>query len=193
MSRTIPNYDTSGEDPFAGLPVGNEKPAPAIRTVRANMYAGNCGLCGVRVDIGAGRIERVNGKWVTYHLNDCPPLIEAPPAPVHVALTDGMYRTPEGVIYKVQIAHHGSGNLYAKRMVPVENWDLEIHGKRKAGFQYEPGAIKKLRPEMKMTLEEAKAFGHLYGMCCVCGAILTDEYSIANGIGPVCGRKKGWF
>jgi hypothetical protein len=37
-----------------------------------------------------------------------------------------------------------------------------------------------------MSLEEAKAFGRLYGVCVRCGATLTDEQSIEAGIGPVC-------
>ena len=42
-----------------------------------------------------------------------------------------------------------------------------------------------------MTLEEAKEFGKLYGICCRCAAILTDENSIREGIGPICAQK-GW-
>jgi hypothetical protein len=40
-----------------------------------------------------------------------------------------------------------------------------------------------------MTVEEAKAFGLLYGRCIVCGRTLTDEKSIADGIGPICAAK----
>lgn len=95
----------------------------------------------------------------------------------------GMYKTPDGTIYKVQLAVHGSGNLYAKRLVVTPAYRDEptvVH------FEYEAGALKKLTPEMRMTLEEAKAFGVLYGTCCVCGRTLTDERSITEGIGPIC-------
>ncbi len=51
-------------------------------------------------------------------------------------------------------------------------------------FQYAQGAINKIKPEDKMSLEEAKEFGHLYGVCCVCGRTLTNESSIEAGIGP---------
>lgn len=90
---------------------------------------------------------------------------------------DGMYLTPDGTVYKVQVAHHGSGNLYAKRLV-VEDGT--------GSFEYERGGLRKLRAEWKMTLEQAKKFGQLYGICCVCSAVLTNETSIAEGIGPVC-------
>ena len=33
---------------------------------------------------------------------------------------EGIHRTSEGEIYKVQVAHHGSGNLYAKRLVILQ-------------------------------------------------------------------------
>ena len=194
MAKSIPNYDTSSNDPFAGLPgyEGEKLAAPAPRWIRENNYGGKCKTCGVWVEPLRGRIERQDGKWVTFHKDgECP----APAEPAAVApepvTQDGMYRTPEGVIYKVQIAHHGSGNLYAKRMWLIEGWEFETHGKRKATFEFERGAIRKLTADMKMTLEQAKEFGALYGMCCKCGAILTDEYSISNGIGPIC-ASKGW-
>lgn len=94
---------------------------------------------------------------------------------------DGIYRTEDGTVYKVQKAVHGSGRLYAKRLDP-----------RIPRFEYDSGAIFKLKPEMKLTLEQAKEFGRLYGVCCSCGATLTDENSIAEGIGPICAQKE-WF
>lgn len=81
-----------------------------------------------------------------------------------------------GVVHKVQKAVHGSGNLYAKVL-------------QDGAFVYAPGAIRSLLPEHKMTLEQAKEYGHLYGVCCNCGATLTDEKSIEAGIGPVCAKK----
>lgn len=94
-------------------------------------------------------------------------------------LEDGMYRM-DGEIYKVQHAVHGSGRQYAKQLVGEgSDWS----------FEYAAGAIRKLRPEHRMTLEEAKEFGALYGTCCVCGRTLTRESSIAEGIGPVCSGK----
>jgi len=56
-------------------------------------------------------------------------------------------------------------------------------------FVYDPGAVRRLRPEHRMSLEEAKEFGALYGTCCVCGRTLTNEDSIEAGIGPVCAGK----
>jgi hypothetical protein len=89
----------------------------------------------------------------------------------------GVYKTPQSIIYRVQISRQ-SGNLYAKRL------DIDT-----CKFEFEAGAIRMLRPEWKMTLAEAKAFGVETGICCVCGAFLTDPRSVAEGIGPVCARR----
>ena len=102
----------------------------------------------------------------------------APQTERQIMVTEGMYRM-DGKVYRVQVGVHGSGRLYAK----------VLQGKT---FEYERGAIFRLRPEHRMTLDDAAAFGRLYGQCCVCGRTLTDEVSIANGIGPVCAGK-GWW
>lgn len=115
-------------------------------------------------------------------------------------LDAGMYRMGEDV-YKVQVAVHGSGRPYAKRLAATEycgecgreSWnhsETNNHEfKTEWKFDYAPGAIQQLKPEMRMTLEEAKEFGAIYGICCVCAAILTNEKSIEEGIGPVCGGR----
>jgi hypothetical protein len=97
-----------------------------------------------------------------------------------VELEAGIYRV-EDTIYKVQKAVHGSGDMYAKVLV--------VDGPGEARFEFAAGAIRNIRPEHRMTLDEAKQFGHVYGVCCQCGATLTDENSIEAGIGPVCARK----
>lgn len=99
----------------------------------------------------------------------------------------GMYRNPSsGAIYKVQKAVHGSGHLYAKRLVQVSP---EGSGDPAAYFEMERGAIFKIDLSWRMTLAEAKEYGALYGVCCRCARTLTDEGSIEAGIGPVCASK----
>lgn len=41
-------------------------------------------------------------------------------------------------------------------------------------------------------LNAAIAYGKKYGKCSVCARTLTDEASIARGIGPVCAANYGW-
>ncbi len=91
---------------------------------------------------------------------------------------DGIYRTPDGTVYKVQVAYHGNGQLYGKRLVEVEPGVWK--------FVRDEGALARLAPSMLMSLEEAIEFGRLYHVCVRCGAILTDEDSIEAGIGPIC-------
>lgn len=83
-------------------------------------------------------------------------------------------------IVKVQVAKHGSNNLYAKR--------LDTNG----NFVYEPGLINRMVGARPMSADDAKQYGDLYGRCFKCGAELTDEDSIARGMGPVCAAKMGW-
>jgi len=98
-------------------------------------------------------------------------------APKQVStLSVGMYRTPDGEIYRVQ-ASRETGRLYAKHLDLIN------------GFEYEAGAIFKITASDRMTLEQAKLFGVETGFCCVCGILLTDPKSVQAGIGPVCAKR----
>lgn len=107
------------------------------------------------------------------------------PEPTKTVVDEGMWIIGEfgfhsaHEIYKVQVAVHGSGRLYAKLL-----------DKDSGRFVHAPGAIRKLQVQgRKMTLKEAKEYGALYGTCVRCGRTLTDEDSIAAGIGPICAEK----
>ena len=116
------------------------------------------------------------------------PRVAAVPAkatsPEARGITEGMYKVPAtGGIYKVQRAIHGSGHLMTKRLVGSgTDWT----------FVRDTAAMAALRPEYRMTLEEAKEFGTIYGVCVNCGAVLTDQESIARGLGPICAGKEFW-
>ena len=102
------------------------------------------------------------------------------PAPVAPVTEPGMYRQ-DGVVYRVRVSK-GSGNLYAMRYVP-EGAD------EKARFEYVRGMVYRLSATDRLSLDEAKALGHEYGQCCVCGAELKDPKSVEAGIGPVCAKR----
>ena len=110
-------------------------------------------------------------------------LLSAPRKPVEVKpateeLTSGIYRVNESIfkVYKGQ-----SGRMLAKL--------LTVHGEGSASFEYQGMASRFVKAGTKpMTLDEAKAFGAIYGVCCNCGRTLTDENSIEAGIGPVCAK-----
>lgn len=126
---------------------------------------------------------------------------ERKPVSANVEIEDGMYLL-DGEVYKVQHAVHGSGRQYAKHAVARNVHDIDgqcfecasCQDCDKVEFEVEfvfaPGVIGKLRPEHRMTYEQAKEFGMLYGTCCRCGRTLTDELSIALGIGPKCGDRE---
>lgn len=128
--------------------------------------------------------------------------------------SDGMFYDPKtGTVYKVQYAVHGSGNLYAKVLemdgyygdgsdeyIPVTITDIrQAKNPEYAGiswrveFKYVAGAISKIRPEWRMTKEDASQFGVLYGSCIKCGLPLTKEDSVKRGMGDICASKEGYW
>lgn len=104
------------------------------------------------------------------------PKVEAPTA----TLESGIYRTEDGTIFKVYL-NQDKTRMLAKRLVLIEGQDAQ--------FEYAGMAYRFVKAEQRMTLEEAKQFGAIYGVCCNCGRTLTDEASIEAGIGPVCATK----
>lgn len=111
---------------------------------------------------------------------------------------DGMYRNPAtGEVHKVQFPREAPGDvkrLYASLLVvdveAVTGDDGEIITRGKRHWTYVGGASKVVRPEWRLSVDEAKALGALYGTC-VYGHALTKEESIRKGIGPVCEEKYG--
>jgi hypothetical protein len=108
-------------------------------------------------------------------------------------LEPGVYRVPRGDdfdIYKVQ-PNKSKTRVYAKLLKPIGgrrlNHDDEIV---QWEWEYAPGAITKIRPEHRMTEEDAKHFGLRYGICAACGKTLKVPESVERGIGPVCMK---WF
>lgn len=88
---------------------------------------------------------------------------------------DGIY-VFEGETYKIQW-NRDETHLYGKRMIVEGN---------SVFWRYEAGIPMAIAGARKLTLEEAKEFGKLYGSCIVCSRKLTNEESIVAGIGPIC-------
>ena len=89
-------------------------------------------------------------------------------------LDEGMYKVGDDIfkVYFTQAGHIATKQLTAD------------------GFEYtgrKPLAM--IKPEHRMTLDEAKEYGKVTGTCCNCGRLLTNETSIAEGIGPRCAGK----
>lgn len=86
-------------------------------------------------------------------------------------LDEGMYKVGEE-IFKVYFTQ--AGHLATKQLT-------------EDGFEYtgrKPLAV--IKSEHRMTLDQAKQYGQVTGTCCMCGRKLTNEESIAEGIGPRC-------
>ncbi|QNN98604.1 hypothetical protein SEA_AESIR_38 [Microbacterium phage Aesir] len=92
----------------------------------------------------------------------------------------GFYKVDQNV-YKVTPART-SNRTFAHRLITAEGeapeWEYLGLGKK-----YVPMYASKL------TLLEAKEYGHTHGYCLICGRLLTAEQSVADGIGPICAGK----
>lgn len=129
----------------------------------------------------------VNGEAVQPVKAATPPV--APKATV--SIEDGMYAF-EGGIYKVIHAVHGSGYQYAKKLCTYKTTDADGNPTTKAEFVLAYRILGKLRPEHLLTVEEAKKFGALYGICVRCTRTLTREDSIERMMGKTCFAKMGF-
>lgn len=89
-----------------------------------------------------------------------------------IKVTPGFYLVNAGAF---KVKKSSKGHLYAMKL------DTET-GK----FEYDKGAIFNLRPETRMTKEQAAEYGRRTGVCMICNRTLTDPNSIAQGIGPIC-------
>lgn len=99
----------------------------------------------------------------------------------------GMYRDANGDLYKVQASRDDESKLYAKALTRIGGQRLtETDETVRFEFTYAPGAVYRLRASDRLSLDDAKAFGIRYGVCCVCGRTLKDASSVAAGIGPIC-------
>lgn len=88
------------------------------------------------------------------------------------------YYKYEGGLYEV--CQSKQGHNYAKKLWLKQD---------KATWEFAPGAMKNFQQWEEANLADMKALGMEYGICMVCGRLLTNEESIAAGIGPVCANR----
>jgi hypothetical protein len=103
-------------------------------------------------------------------------------------LEDGIYRKPDGTIYRVYF-NLAETHLLAKKLIIVSKGDMERGKPAKVKWEYAGAARRFVKLSEKMPYEEAKDFGALYGIC-IFGHPLNDPVSIHLGIGPICGRRQ---
>jgi len=115
------------------------------------------------------------------------------PVPEAVEMTEdelmeqlGVYVLPDGTIVQVK-PNRQKTRCYAKRWVAINGERLTLSDEHVKGeWAYAPGLMAKVKPEYRMTLEQAKRFILIYGQCCRCGRKLKAAKSVEQGIGPVC-------
>ncbi len=100
----------------------------------------------------------------------------APATPAVALEADRLYEV-DGVFYRT-VESRGSGNMYAKVLdVDAGKW------------VYAPGAIKRILPEHRMSVERAKELSIRFARCIRCWAELTAAESVERAMGPRCVKK----
>jgi len=106
---------------------------------------------------------------------------------------EGIYKEPSGIVWRVVQAKHGTGHLYASFLhviiEPKRAPDGKIVEPALLTWYYKPGALRKLSNKWRLTAEQAKEFGDLYGCCIRCHVALTKPESIERGTGDTCAGK----
>jgi hypothetical protein len=164
---------------------------PVARTasptsVRANRYAGSCSHCRATVAEDEGRIEKRDGRWVTFHLDGaCPeaaPKVKAPDVP------SGRYAftADEGHTAFAKV-DHGKGQWTGRTFVVLLVGSPGHLREQRISHKASAAILAKITESGPM--EAMARFGHELGVCGRCSSPLTDPESIARGIGPTCATK----
>lgn len=109
------------------------------------------------------------------------------PKEVHPDLTPGVYDV-DGHVYTVKFNREGT-RLYANHIVESPDRLNANDELVDIDFVYSPGAIFNIKPEHRMSFEDAKVLTIRYGRCIACGRRLKAGKSVEQGIGPVCRKK----
>jgi hypothetical protein len=96
-----------------------------------------------------------------------------------ITVTPGIYMNMALNVYRVKQSQNN--HLYAEKLNKATgSWSYE---EAKA-----EGAVFNLKPQHRLPLEWAKAWGLKTGRCLVCGRELSNTKSAALGIGPRCAK-----
>jgi hypothetical protein len=166
------------------------------REFRPNKYPGNCRLCGGKVEPEAGRVDKIDEKWQTAHLEGkCPKRISPTPAPRKIPPNDRYDAIPVGHyatksrsgrndldFWRVDRPEQGTyaGRTFVKRIVGGKP-DLNVSRDQKFA------ALEAILTEG--IKETAQRYGQELGRCSRCNRHLTDAVSREFGKGPECRSK----
>lgn len=158
--------------------------------VRSNRFAGTCPRCSNTVAEGAGRIEKIDGRWVTFHLDgSCPDRVETSAQPTATDLPE----VPAGH-YAVD-GEDGTLKFYRVDRPTEGRWAGYTFVKVQASDDLYPvkgGAATAILAKIaEAPVEAMTRYGQEIGSCGRCNRTLTDETSRAFGIGPDCRKIMG--
>lgn len=154
---------------------------------RPNKYAGTCGTCRGHVAAEAGRLDRVDGRWVAYHLEgECPNIEHAAPQQAELADVPAGHYAIESTgdndlaFYRVDRPTQGSyaGRVFVKLVVGG-------HPDQNVPRSHVAGVLARIAADP----DAAARYGRELGQCCRCNRHLTDELSRELGIGPECRKR----
>lgn len=182
---------------------------------KSNQYPGNCRLCGAKVEAEQGRVDKIDGKWLTSHLDGkCPqkpPLRKVgryrhsgDPAWESADGDPQGYGDPADRYAAIPVGHYATGSLTGHNDLDFWRVDRPEQGKY-AGRTF----VKRIvggKPDLNVSREtkfaaleaileigtelSAALYGQKLGRCSRCNRHLTDELSRKFGMGPECRSKR---
>lgn len=162
----------------------------ATSTHRTNNYQGKCGNCGVKVEARTGRIEKVSGRWVTYHLDgQCPTDLQTQLNELLADRPDGFFAVPfiggdshtDLTFFGIRTRGNGSGDRYVVHTVGGHSDTEDV------SIAWTERALAAL--DTVDLVEAMNAYGTKMGHCGACGRHLTNVDSRRQGLGPDCASK----
>lgn len=107
-----------------------------------------------------------------------------------VALDDGIYEVGGNYVL-VYHTVHGANQQVAKELVII---GPDEEGKFTGEWNYVGKAgLRRLTPDHKLSEEDARKFGTVYGICVRCARTLTANESKHVGYGATCAGHEGWW
>lgn len=148
------------------------------------------------------RVEKrkAEGGWtktsVSKAIDDMLKMPDKPGAEAPGAVKEGMYRLEDGTVIKVYVTVHGAKQLVGSEL-RVERVGFD-EAKQRDIYEHEFVYLGKKGLTLaargtRLTQEEAKKLGQLYGFCVRCGLTLTLEESQYVGYGATCAGHEGWW
>lgn len=157
---------------------------PTKQPVRPNKWAGECVTCGGPVGELEGRIEQIDGRWKTFHLDgQCLSPAAVAAAAVDAVTEPGVYGK-DGEFYRVRKGRYDKTTLWVEKIhiTPV-------------GISFTRlGRVSRtsLKATDRLNWKEAREAGVAVNACINCGKTLDLPQSVVAGYGQTCAHNNHW-